>query len=301
MKKVVIAGAALAVLLAACSSSGETVASVNDIDISRSDVESMVRDSGRGFTDADFATYLSVVIQWEATQQAALDELGLEVTGQEIDDRVDQLVAEFAGGTTIEDYLQSVNASESGIRLYATQLILQEAIQEELSASVVGVTDEDVANELRDFPMDWTRVCASHILVATQDEANDVQSRLADGEAFADLAIELSTDVASGANGGDLGCAPPSGYVGPFGDATMSADVGVTTDPVETEFGYHLILVNERTEAPPEQVRLYLEQRADSSVVDDWFIAVIEAASVSVDASVGEWVTDPEPQVLVSN
>jgi len=301
MKKVVVAGAALAVLLAACSSSGGIVASVNDVEVSRSDVESMVRDAGRGFTEEDFATYLSVVIQWEATQQAAFEQLGLEVTEQEVDDRVDQLVVDFAAGATIDDYLQSVNASESGIRLYATQLILQEAIQEELSASVIGVTDEDVANELRDFPLDWTRVCASHILVATQDEAEDVQSRLEGGEKFAELAIELSTDVASGANGGDLGCAPPSGYVGPFADATMSAEVGVVTEPVETEFGYHLILVNERTEAPPEQVRLYLEQLADSSVVDDWFIEVIEAASVTVEETVGEWVTDPAPQVLVTN
>ncbi|MFV1999696.1 MAG: peptidylprolyl isomerase [Acidimicrobiia bacterium] len=301
MKKLAIAGTALAVLLAACSSSGGIVASVNDVEISRIDVESMVRDAGRGFTEQDFATYLSVVIQWEATQQAAYEQLGLEVTEQEVDDRVDQLVVDFSAGATIDEYLQSVNASESGIRLYATQLILQDAIQEELSASVVGVTDEDVANELRDFPLDWTRVCASHILVATQDEARDVQSRLESGENFADLAIELSTDAASGANGGDLGCAPPSGYVPPFADATMSAEVGVVTEPVETEFGYHLILVNERTEAPPEQVRLYLEQLANSNVVDDWFAAVIEAASVTVDETVGEWVTDPAPQVLVAN
>jgi len=301
MRKVAIVGALLAVLLAACSSSSEVVASVNDVDISRDKVESMVRDSGRGFTDADFATYLSVVIQWEATLQAARDELGLEISEQEVDTRVVDLVTAFGAGATIEDYLESVNASESGIRLYATQLILQEAIQDELSDSVVEVTDEDVSDELRDFPMDWTRVCASHILVATQAEAQDVQARIADGETFADLAVELSTDVGSGANGGDLGCAPPSGYVPAFAEATMTAPVGDVTEPVETEFGYHLILVNERSEAPPEQVRLFLEQQANSTVVDDWFDSVIESASVSVDGAVGEWVTDPEPQIVVSN
>lgn len=299
--KLAIAGVGLTVLLAACSSSSEVVASVNDVDISRSEVESMVRDSGRGFTDADFATYLSVVIQWEATLQAARDQLGLDVTEQEVDLRVDSLVAEFGAGATIEDYLVSVNASDSGIRLYATQLILQEAIQNELSASVVDVTDEDVANELKDFPRDWTRVCASHILVATQAEAQEVQARIVDGETFADLAVELSADTGSGANGGDLGCAPPSGYVAAFADATMTAQVGVVTEPVETEFGYHLILVNERTEAPSEQVRLYLEQQAGSTAVDDWFTAVIESTTVSVDGAVGEWVTEPEPQVIASN
>ena len=196
MKKVVIAGAALAVLLAACSSSSEIVASVNEVDISRSEVESMVRDTGAGFSDAEFATYLSIVIQWEATQQAARDELGIEADGQKVDDEIERLVAEFGAGASIDDYLRSVNASEPGIRLYATQLVLQEAILEELSADLVGVTDEDVANEIRDFPMDWTRVCASHILVATPDEAQAVQSRLADGEVFADLAVELSLDAA---------------------------------------------------------------------------------------------------------
>ncbi len=301
MKKVLVAAAALAVLLAACSSSDEVVASVNDVDISRSEVESMVRDAGDGFTNTDFATYLGVVIQWQATEQAASEELGVEVTEDEIDARVEQLVAEFNPTATLDDYLEAVNASESGARLFAKQLVLQEAIQQELVPTGPDVTDEAVAAEIAASPLDWTQVCASHILVATQAEALDIQTRLASGETFADLATELSIDTGSGANGGDLGCAAPSRYVEPFAEAAVNAEIGVVTEPVESEFGFHLILVNERVDATPEQVRPFLEQQIIAAAMDDWFSEVIDSANVSVDEGVGEWVTDPTPQVLATN
>lgn len=301
MKKILVAATALAVLLTACSSSDEVVASVNDVDISRSEVESMVRDQGDGFTNTDFATYLGVVIQWQATEQAASDELGVDVTDDEVDARIEQLVAEFSPTATLDDYLEAVNASETGVKLFAKQLVLQDGIQQELIPDGPDVTDADIAAEIAASPLDWTQVCASHILVATQEEAADVQGRLDGGEAFTDLATELSIDTGSGANGGDLGCAAPSRYVEPFAQAAVTAELDVVTEPVESEFGFHLILVNDRIDATPEQVRPFLEQQAIAAAVDEWFSAVIESANVIVDETVGEWVTDPTPQVLATN
>ncbi|GMR01685.1 MAG: peptidylprolyl isomerase [Acidimicrobiia bacterium] len=298
MKKIVVAAGALTILLAACSGSSEVVASVNGVDVSRAKVESMVRDAGSGFTTTDFATYLSVVIQWEAAEQAAAGRLGLEVAEGQVDDRVVQLVTEFDPSAELDDYLEAVNASESGIRNFARQLILQDAIQAELSGTTDPVTDDDVANEIAEFMLDWTQVCASHILVATEEEAVAGKARLDAGEGFADLAAELSLDTGSAATGGDLGCASPSEYVGPFAEATMSAEIGVVTEPVATEFGYHLILVTDRTEATDEEVRQYLEQSRMATAVDDWFLDVIKAANITVDEAVGEWVTDPNPRVI---
>jgi parvulin-like peptidyl-prolyl isomerase len=300
MKKIIVAAGALAVVLAACSSSNEVVASVNGTDITRAEVESLVGNSEGGFTNTEFATYLSVAIQWEATDQAVADQFDVEITEEQIDERVDQLVFEFNPGAQLDDYLETINASEEGIRRFAYQLILQDFILEELNADLAPITDEDVAKELADFPLDWTQVCASHILVASEEEAVAVQGRLDAGEDFAALATELSLDTGSGANGGDLGCAAPSGYVGPFADAAVSAEIGVVTDPVETEFGYHLILVSDRIEADEDLVRQYLEQNQASTAVDEWFLGVIEAADVTVEESVGEWTTDPTPQVVAA-
>jgi len=300
MKKIIVAAGALAVVLAACSSSNEVVASVNGTDITRAEVESLVGSAEGGFTNTEFATYLGVAIQWEATNQAVADQFDVGITEEQIDERVDQLVFEFNPGAQLDDYLETINASEEGVRQFAYQLLLQDFILEELDADLASITDEDIAKELADFPLDWTQVCASQILVASEDDAVAVQGRLDAGDEFAALATELSIDAASATNGGDLGCAAPSGNVGAFVDAIVNAEIGVVTDPVETEFGYHLILVTDRIEADEDVVRQYLEQNQASTAVDEWFLAVIEAANVTVEESVGEWTTDPTPQVVAA-
>ena len=303
MKKLILLMGVLSLVAAACSGSGsdEVVSSVNGEDITRSSVESLVRDAGEGFSNQDLATYLSVVIQWEAADQAAIEEFGVSVSDEEIDERVDGLVAASGEGATLEEYLEAVNATESGLRSFAESLLVQEAIEDELSSGFEPITDEAIAQEVEAFPADWTQVCASHILVETQEEANDLKAQLDDGGDFAALATELSLDPGSGANGGDLGCASPSGFVGPFAEATMTAELGVVTDPVETEFGYHLIIVNDRIDAPTDAVREYLEQARSQEALDTWFAAMIVAADITVVESVGVWVTEPTPQVLASN
>jgi parvulin-like peptidyl-prolyl isomerase len=67
---------------------------------------------------------------------------------------------------------------------------------------------------------------------------------------------------------------------------------------VETQDGFHIIRVDSREEADPDLVRQYLEGEARSEVIDTWFLNVIEAATVTVDESVGTWTTDPSPTVL---
>lgn len=295
MKRLIVLVAALALTAAACSSSSSTLATVGDTEITRGDVEGLVRNAD-DILESDFLTYLGVAIQWQAVEQAAEAEFGIAPTDDEIDAQLEELVA-ASGAPDLETYLESVNASESGIRRYAVQLLIQEQIDIELEASYETPTDEDVQQELADFPLEWTEVCAAHILVATADEAAEVENRLASGEEFAVIATEVSTDPGSGANGGDLGCNSPSGFVTEFGEATMTAEIGVPTEPVETEFGFHIIRVDSRTTAEPDVVFDYLDGRARAEVVDTWFLTVIEEADVTVDEATGTWVTDPAPAV----
>ena len=301
MKKLIVLVGVLSLVAAACSGTDEVVSSVNGEDISRSSVESLVRDSGDGFSNQDFATYLSVVIQWEAADQAATDEFGVEVTEEQIDERVEDLVAASEHVGTLEQYLESVNATESGLRSFAESLVVQESIEAELVSGFEPITDDDVAQEVAEFPADWTQVCVSHILVETKDEADGIRTQLDDGADFAAIATAVSIDPGSAENGGDLGCAAPSGFVGPFAEATLSAEIGVVTDPVETEFGYHIIVVADRIDAPDDVVRDYLEGTRSQDALDTWFSAMIDAADITVIDSVGVWVTEPTPQVLASN
>jgi peptidyl-prolyl cis-trans isomerase C len=87
-------------------------------------------------------------------------------------------------------------------------------------------------------------VHARHILVATEAEAKDVAERLKQGEDFAALAKEKSKDA--GAEGGDLGFFTRGQMLKPFEDAAFALDVGEISEPVQTQFGWHIIKVEEK-------------------------------------------------------
>jgi peptidyl-prolyl cis-trans isomerase C len=94
-------------------------------------------------------------------------------------------------------------------------------------------------------------VKASHILVKTEDEAKQVAEKLKEGGDFAALAKEHSQDR-GGANGGDLGYFTRGQMVKPFEDAAFSMEKGKLSDPVKSQFGWHIIkLDDKRNRQPP--------------------------------------------------
>ena len=291
MKRLILVLAVLSAVAAACGNSDGFVASVNDEDIERSQVEILAPGLVDELEASNFARYLSVAVQWKAVSQAAAAEYGIEPTDDEIDARFDEFVEE-QGEAAFE------TLSEEGVRGLARQLVIQEAVEAELTPEIDPVTDDVVGKEMIENFLDWTIVCAAHILVGTEDEAVEVIARLDAGEDFGDVARDVSMDTGSGANGGDLGCVSPAGYVAEFGAAVLAAEIDVVTEPVESEFGYHVILVSQREEATPEVVRATLERNALLGAVDAWFVRVVGGATVVVDEGIGKWVTEPSPQVV---
>lgn len=107
------------------------------------------------------------------------------------------------------------------------------------------------AERLTSMPSE-EEVHARHILVSTEDEAKAIIADLKKGTAFDKLAKEKSTDKASGAEGGDLGWFKKPDMVKEFADAAFALKKGETTEvPVKTQFGYHVIKVEDRRKAPP--------------------------------------------------
>jgi peptidyl-prolyl cis-trans isomerase C len=86
------------------------------------------------------------------------------------------------------------------------------------------------------------QVRASHILLKTEDQANDVMKRIAAGEDFAALAKRFSK-CPSGSKGGDLGWFGKGMMVPEFEKAAFDSEEGKVVGPVKTQFGYHLIRV----------------------------------------------------------
>ncbi|NDV02687.1 peptidylprolyl isomerase [Pseudoroseicyclus tamaricis] len=124
---------------------------------------------------------------------------------------------------------------------------------------------------------------ASHILVPTQEEAADVISRLEGGEEFATLATELSQDPGSGQNGGNLGWFGAGMMVEPFQAAVETLEVGEVSGPVESQFGWHVIQLNEtREQTPPayEEIAGEIEAQLQEEAINSYLTELTESAEV---------------------
>jgi peptidyl-prolyl cis-trans isomerase C len=110
-----------------------------------------------------------------------------------------------------------------------------------------------------------------HILVDKEDEAKDIIASLQKGEKFEKLA-ERSKDTGSKTNGGDLDWNTPSNFVKPFADAMIALQKGkFTTTPVQTQFGWHVIELDDIRDAKVpsfDEVKPQLQQRMQGQVVE---------------------------------
>jgi peptidyl-prolyl cis-trans isomerase C len=116
---------------------------------------------------------------------------------------------------------------------------------------------------------------ARHILVATEDEAKAIEAQLKNGADFATLAKQKSKDPGA-ANGGDLGWFTKDQMVPAFSDAAFKLDKGQISDPVHTQFGWHIIKVEDKRIKPTPsfeqvkpQIENYVAHRAQAQLVDN--------------------------------
>ena len=128
--------------------------------------------------------------------------------------------------------------------------------------------------------LEWN---ASHILVATEEEAQNLIDQLNDGADFVALAQEFSTGP-SGPNGGALGWFGTGMMVPEFETAVAGLEAGEISAPVQTQFGWHVVKLNEsRISAPPvlEDVRADLEEELRRQRVDAYLAELTEAAEIA--------------------
>lgn len=129
------------------------------------------------------------------------------------------------------------------------------------------VTDADIKAEYDKFAAanGGKEYRASHILVEKEDDAKKLIADIKKGGKFADIAKKNSKDPGSGANGGDLDWANAGSYVKEFSDAMTKLDKGKMTDtPVKSQFGYHIIRLDDVRQAqlpPMEQVKPQITQQ----------------------------------------
>jgi peptidyl-prolyl cis-trans isomerase C len=145
-------------------------------------------------------------------------------------------------------------------------------------AGRAAITDDAMhkvyADAVKQMPPE-EEVHARHILVATEDEAKDIEAQLKKGADFATLAKQKSKDPGA-ADGGDLGYFTKDQMVPEFSEAAFKLDKGQISDPVKTQFGWHIIqIVDKRTKPTPTfdevkgQIESFVEHKAQADLVEN--------------------------------
>lgn len=305
-------------LLAACGGTsggaGGAAATVNGRDIADADFRDQLRmfsenpevaqtvigvlvsadgSAPEGRVDSAFAASVLELEILLSLLDAEVDERGLEITDADLEETRTDLEQQnpqvFAQLSDLpEDYVD-------GFIEWNTQArVLQESLASEVE--VEEVTDDDVRAYYDENAATYQEVCASHVLLETEEEAQAVLDELEGGADFATVASERSTDPSAADNGGDLGCASPAQYVAPFAEAISEGPIGELLGPVETDFGFHVILVSSREATPFEDVsadiRAQLEAEAaagQSGALGAWLQEAVADAEITVNSRYGEW------------
>ena len=130
-----------------------------------------------------------------------------------------------------------------------------------------------------DVPREEEQVWARHILVPDLETANQIIERLNNGEDFAELARELSEDTGSAEVGGDLGWFGKGRMVPEFEEVAFDLEVGEVSEPVESQFGYHIIQTLGRTTLPLDS---FDYEQARQAEFDDFVAKLREEADVMI-------------------
>ncbi|MBK7361304.1 MAG: peptidylprolyl isomerase [Micavibrio sp.] len=153
-----------------------------------------------------------------------------------------------------------------------TEIVRGVYIEKQVSEKISEDRLKSVYEEyVKNFP-DIQDVKARHILVKEEGKAKDLIKQIEGGASFEDLAKANSTD-GTAQNGGDLGYFAKTDVVPAFGDAAFALNIGeFTKKPVKTDFGYHVIKVEEKRKRPPasyDDIKPYLETQVRRQILDE--------------------------------
>ncbi len=138
-----------------------------------------------------------------------------------------------------------------------------------------------------------SEACTRHILVATKSAAVAIRQKIVAGADFAVEAKAKSIDKGSGANGGDLGCGDPAQFVPEFALAARTLKLGELSQPIQTQFGFHILQVKSRKAASFAASKNTIAGTMDTTAQTAAAAAVLAAAKdVSVDPSLGTIAAD---------
>ena len=218
----------------------------------------------------------------------AAEDAGVEVTEEDLQASIDEIVDIQFGGdaAAFETQVEAEGLTVEAVRELQRPAVL---IDKLVDARITDITDEEVEAF---YEQESATEIVSHILVETEEEAQAVVDRLDAGEAFADVAAEVSID-GSAQSGGQLGPFQPGQFVEPFENAVLETEPGEITGPVETEFGWHVITIDGADIPPLDEARPdieeFLRQQQVGGITEEIVTEIDAAAQVTVAPVYGTW------------
>lgn len=208
---------------------------------------------------------LNYLIESELVIQNA-KELGVEVTDEQVDEEIKVGKEQLGSEEAFKTFLEGQGMTEEEFREYLRENIAIGQVMETVTKDVT-VTDEDVAKFYEENKAQFTTrpgAEMSHILVEKEEDAKKIKKEYDGGKAFADLAAEYGTDGTK-STGGSLGFIEYDSvqYDADFLAGAKALKEGEVSEPVKTQFGYHLIKVDniqsEEVVKPLEEVKAEIE------------------------------------------
>lgn len=196
----------------------------------------------------------------------------LAAAGASVEDADTDAARENLSGLMQSWFTGSADPTADADRLYEEVPYLPFVVNQQAKQNALGDALVDSGDLTVDAP------CVRHILLDDEAGAQEVRDLLDGGADFAELAAERSTGP-TGPTGGDLGCAPSSNYVPEFAAAVDGATLGDYVGPVQTQFGWHVLVVDRFEES----------QMNPGDLIGQLIRARLETATVDVDPRLGTW------------
>ena len=225
MKKLIVSAAFISFVLGGCSASNEVVVQTKFGELTQSEFYE------------DIKSLAGSALLEQVVMDDILSEL-YEVTDEEIQEKYDEYAEQY--GDSFGDLLTSYGYTEESFKTSIRFEVLQQKALED-----VEITEEEIATYYEQAKFE---LHARHILVDSESEAQEVLKRIQKGEDFAEIAKELSTDSSSAENGGDLDWFTVGSMVDSFNDAVYALKVGEISEPIESDYGYHIIELLDKRE-----------------------------------------------------
>jgi parvulin-like peptidyl-prolyl isomerase len=240
--------------------------------------------------------YLSQIVRRYVLRPVAA-ERGIEVAQDEVDQALETIKADFANDEEFENALDQQGLSPDQL----PDLVRDQLTEEQLRADVAAELEptEDELQSHYDENLDsYRQTEASHIVVEKEAQASRLARQLQDAnpnqveKLFAQQAKKVSTDPGSGKKGGDLGYFAPGEFVPEFEEAASGLEIGEISDPVQSQFGWHIIRVTDRRLQPFEDVSEQIGQELSGAQAEeayqDLVVQAYEDADIRVNSRFGE-------------